>query len=210
MFLTPVSALHRGSSIRRIPHAGKRQPMENRLAWLARNPPVARRACLIRWTKAVHTPLLPVSTLNWRTIRTRLTLFMWTKGPCIYLLPYSSLSASVNGELSSFLSTQTCITRAVPIQFHSCHTPSDFSIIGVKHGCSSRLNNDQLSLIERIGTIEVYQAFGSAEFDMQLAAIGLLTSCFLNDPALVKLFPSCLRGWFVIFVQRSIGIARLP
>ena len=56
MFLTPVSALHNGLSSRKFPHAGKRQPMENRLAWLARNPPVARRACLIRWTEVVHTP----------------------------------------------------------------------------------------------------------------------------------------------------------
>ena len=40
----------------KVPHAGKRQPMENRLAWPARNPPVARRACLIRWTEVVHIP----------------------------------------------------------------------------------------------------------------------------------------------------------
>jgi hypothetical protein len=83
MFLTPVSVLHSGSSITRIPNAGKRQPIENRLAWLARNQPVARRACLIRWTKVVHIPLLLVSTFKWRTFRTRLILSVGIKEPYI-------------------------------------------------------------------------------------------------------------------------------
>ena len=153
MFLTPVLAPHRGSSISRIPHAGQRQPMENRLAWLARYPPVARRACLIRWTQVVHIPLLLVSTFNWRTIRTRLTLFACDKEPFNYLFPYSSLSASVNGDLGSFLSTQICITRAILTQILSRHTSKDFLIIGVEHDCSSRFNNDQLPLVECIRAV---------------------------------------------------------
>lgn len=72
--------------------------MENRLAWLARNPPVVRRACLIRRTKVVHIHLLLAWTLNGRTTRTRLTLSWWNKEPYNYLVPYSSLSACVNGE----------------------------------------------------------------------------------------------------------------
>jgi hypothetical protein len=32
VFLTPALTLHNGSSVMRFPHAGRRQPMENRLA----------------------------------------------------------------------------------------------------------------------------------------------------------------------------------
>src|SRR5215204_4206696 len=41
-----------------FPYAGRRQPMECRLAWLTRRPPVTRRALVVRWTKAFHFHLL--------------------------------------------------------------------------------------------------------------------------------------------------------
>jgi len=34
-----------------VAYAARRDPLENRLAWLTRSPPVTRRACLIRWIR---------------------------------------------------------------------------------------------------------------------------------------------------------------
>jgi len=44
-----------------FPHAGRRQPMKNRLAWLTRSPPVTRRAVVVRWILVFHFHLLLVS-----------------------------------------------------------------------------------------------------------------------------------------------------
>jgi len=44
-----------------FPYAGKREPKENRLAWLTRSQPVSRRAYAVRWIQVFHFGLLLVS-----------------------------------------------------------------------------------------------------------------------------------------------------
>ena len=82
---------------------------------------------------------------------------------------------------------------------------NDFLIVRVQQGGLGRLRQHELSLIERVGAIQIPQPFGCPELNVQLSAVGFCRGVFPSDRPVVEPLPNTLSGRPVVLVERNIG-----